>query len=456
MPSVAVIGGGPSGLALAKCLAEENFFSEIDIYERQDQTGGVWNFSSDKPQTASHVPSDDPTNNELLETDSFSAMYRDLETNLIHELMEYKGVAFPTGTIDYPHRTEVLSYVKSYQETLPRNKGIRLIFNTIVEDLDKREDRWILCYKDRKTGEEGIRSYDYTVVCAGHYEFPYIPQVPGLTEWWEKDPMAILHAKNYVDCEPFLGKKVLVIGNNASGIDIATQISETAQRPVLMSGRRDAPNKLPETKSVLSVKQVVRYDYDTRSATFIDGTVIDKIDKVVFCTGYLYAYPFLKSFLTRTKGTRDALLDSHGSRTRRLYKQIFYIPDPTIAFVALLKNVVPMPLAECQGSVIARVFSGRLKLPDETDMRDYEQKELENCQSESDYHTFPFPKDVDYYQHMIDWSDQATNPENGFRAQDWDSRKRDLRGQAATLKQRRLAENLKLIDKRRRDRGLDD
>lgn len=40
--TIAIIGAGPSGVAVAKALLGENSFSKIKLFERQDQVGGVW------------------------------------------------------------------------------------------------------------------------------------------------------------------------------------------------------------------------------------------------------------------------------------------------------------------------------------------------------------------------------------------------------------------------------
>lgn len=46
---VAIIGGGPTGLAAVKALALEPVkFSKIDLFERRDRLGGLWYHQGDK------------------------------------------------------------------------------------------------------------------------------------------------------------------------------------------------------------------------------------------------------------------------------------------------------------------------------------------------------------------------------------------------------------------------
>lgn len=39
---VAVIGGGPGGIAAIRALKKEGSFSTITVYERNEQIGGAW------------------------------------------------------------------------------------------------------------------------------------------------------------------------------------------------------------------------------------------------------------------------------------------------------------------------------------------------------------------------------------------------------------------------------
>jgi cation diffusion facilitator CzcD-associated flavoprotein CzcO len=39
---VAIIGGGCSGIVMAKALLGEQYFGDIELFEQRDQIGGVW------------------------------------------------------------------------------------------------------------------------------------------------------------------------------------------------------------------------------------------------------------------------------------------------------------------------------------------------------------------------------------------------------------------------------
>lgn len=42
---------------------------------------------------------------------------------------------------------------------------------------------WDVTFKDIPTGVSETREYDYVFVCNGHYNTPFIPQIPGLQEF---------------------------------------------------------------------------------------------------------------------------------------------------------------------------------------------------------------------------------------------------------------------------------
>jgi hypothetical protein len=86
----------------------------------------------------------------------------------------------------------------------------------------------------------------------------------------------------------------------------------------------------------------------------------------MYCTGFLYRFPFLE-------GTPAAARVDDG-RVHAMYRHVF--PPrfaPTLAFVGLPWKIVPFPQFELQARWVARCLSGRAALPDEAAMlRDVE------------------------------------------------------------------------------------
>lgn len=182
----------------------------------------------------------------------------------------------------------------------------------------------------------------------------------------------------------------------------------------------------------------------SRSVDFEDCTSLSDIDAIVFCTGYLYSYPFLSASL---RSVLDPSLPSHGghdnkgARLHGTYQQIFYTPHPTLTFLTLPWNIVPFPVAEAQSAAIARVYAGRLALPSEEDcwVWEHAREHEEGVGNGKGFHRLPTPGDVEYVNLLARWchkasgEDDETSPNGclgkavGKKPPFWDQRLRWLR-----------------------------
>lgn len=194
----------------------------------------------------------------------------------------------------------------------------------------------------------------------------------------------IVHSKYYRNPEKYAGKKVIVVGNSASGVDIANQIAAVCKQPLLVSHRSGSINSAAQTGR----PEIAEFIVQDRTVKFVDGSMDTDIDAVIYCTGYLYSFPFLESL--------HAPLIRTGECVENLYQHIFYRPQPTLAFGVLVQKVIPFPMAEAQAAVIARAWSGRLELPDSAQMAAWERRTLEETGGRRKFHVLPFPKDADY------------------------------------------------------------
>lgn len=418
---IAVIGGGPAGLAAAKALISEPAKFSIDVFERRNNVGGLWYHHGDKSKVLPSVPLVDPNGSEVLLPDGgfknrfFSPMYNHLETNLIDRIMEFKNVPFEPRTLAYLSRLEVFQYMLKYLRSIPEGVNFRL--STDVTRVFKENGLWSVTYENVESQKSTTDTYDAVVVSNGHSDLPFIPDTDGLRDWNEKAPGTVTHAKYYQDATQFWGKNVLVIGNYASGVDLATQISTTAKH-VYVSVKDE--NQLIEVDqdNVSYVQQVSRYDYDaSRSAYTTAGETVSDIDVVVFCTGYLYTLPFLNEYLP---GITD------GNYVKDVYKQIFNVQDPTLSFIGLPKFVVPMPLSESQAAVVARVYSGRIQLPSLEERKAAYDGEIAASGPGKPFHSFMPPADYTYCNDLLDWIKKEKTDNEGLVPCFWDeSRIRD-------------------------------
>ena len=93
-----------------------------------------------------------------------------------------------------------------------------------------------------------------------------------------------------------------------------------------------------------------------------DEKLLGGIDQILFCTGYHYDFPFLKSTVLPDFDYSDKIVYP-------LYKQLWYANDPSLIFFGLPFQVVPLPLLEAQAVVAAKTVSGKTVLPEIEDMK---------------------------------------------------------------------------------------
>ena len=394
---IAIIGAGPSGLAAAKFLQAEEYFEKIDIFEQQSEVGGVWHYtprSGEKvsvPSTSPNVPLEKPIWLDGSKAPIFSnPMYERLNTNIPQEIMGFSDLAFPSESLLFPTRQDVHEYLVQYSQDI-RNT---ISFSTQVDEVrGLREGRWEVTIKSTITGESKKKEYDAVVVSNGHYSVPFIPSVIGIEAFNAAHPNLITHSKIYRSPEGFANKKVIVVGSGASGLDIGTQISFVCKKPLLCSVRTPLPHKFGQEK--LEVPPIAEYLVEERGVRFEDGRIEKDIDAIVYCTGYFYSFPFLKSL--------DPPVVTTGRRAVGLYQHVFNIAHPTLAFMALPQKVNPFPVSEGQGAAIAKVWSNRLELPANEEMKLWEKKRVEEAGDGTSFHVLGYPKDAEYLNELHDW-----------------------------------------------------
>lgn len=129
----------------------------------------------------------------------------------------------------------------------------------------------------------------------------------------------------------------------------------------------------------------------TRNGVVFNGGREEKIDAAVFCTGYIYRFPFLDESIISVSNNRNSL-----------YKYMWPtdLDRNTLAVIGLVQpNGAVNPISEMQSRWAVRVIKGQLKLPNRSSMRqDIASTELKVRERyyESERHTIQ----VDYLPYM--------------------------------------------------------
>lgn len=404
----------------------EKAFDKIVVFEQRARPGGIWIYTPDDrdedlftvPQTNPRGKIQDPTwkpqskrdrtvkaeNGVTKEASFLSPIYDRLETNIPRGLMGFQDLNWPRASQLFPTHETVLEYIEEYGKDV---QDLVEYETQVIEVKAADEDyggSWTVKTRNLRSNESKEEIYGAVIVANGHFIVPYIPDIPGIQEWNAKYPGAITHSKYFRSPDDFANKKLIVVGNSASGLDISTQLATVSKHPLLWSSKSSSMFTPLSDPRKREHSPIARFLPDTRGVKFEDGVVENDIDGVLFATGYFYSLPFLESV--------EPQLISDGSHVQHTYQHIFYSPRPTLSFLVLNQRVIPFPIAESQSAVLARVYSGRLSLPPLSEMRRWEEKVVAENGNGKNFHLLPFPRDGNYINAMYTWAMTATPTES--------------------------------------------
>jgi cation diffusion facilitator CzcD-associated flavoprotein CzcO len=216
---VAIIGSGFSGLCLAIRLKQKGIDS-LTILEKSDRLGGTWRDNT-YPGAACDVP-------------SFSYCY-----------------SFEQKT-DWSRKWAPHDEIQAYMEHCARKYDVlrHIRFGTEVESARFDEDAGVWRIRT-KAGDE-IEA-DVLVSGVGQLNRPYIPAIPGLETFRGES----FHSAQWNHAYDLTGKRVAVIGNAASAIQLIPQIAPKVQHLTIL--QRSANWMLPRGDRPYSEAEKQRY-----------------------------------------------------------------------------------------------------------------------------------------------------------------------------------------------------
>ncbi|KAI9277807.1 hypothetical protein BY458DRAFT_432547 [Sporodiniella umbellata] len=409
----AVIGAGPYGLNGARHLKEAGL--NVKIYERSDSVGGIWRYSetpppkpeiptssvTSNPLDLSHVPPEGEKYQRILDTapdflskrSPASGCYRDLHTNIPSKHFAYPDFPFPEGTPTLVGHAHVLAYIKEFAsrfELLPL-----ISFETSVDQVRKIEGGWELILSKYEVNANGVwtetrwrESFDAVIAASGMHQEPFLPDFKHLVDYDKAFPTRVSHSKQFRRPEDYINKNVLIIGARVSGVDLARSIEGFA-KSVTMSIKGPFVTSNPIENSVRAlipkdtiIKPTIA-SYSTPEGcvdgtiTFEDGTTMDNIDQVVFCTGYRTSLRYLQDLIIEdyqpsSKVIYEDVPKSHvvlGSKhALNTYHETFLLSDPTLCFISMSSRFSITPFFDSQARTIARVWTGNAYLPESSYM----------------------------------------------------------------------------------------
>ena len=229
-----------------------------------------------------------------------------------------------------------------------------------------------------------------------HFSKPLIPDIPGLGTF----PGSVIHSCSYRTPCQFTGKRVLVVGAKASGTDIMYQIAPGADSVCLVYHTNPVKYKLPPNVELLpSIAEV-----DSNGTVHFENGERRTVDDIILCTGYQYHFPFLSS--------KSGVRVEFGKRVAPLYKHIFNIAHPSMAFIGLNHQILPFPLFNVQVQCVLSVFTGKVQLPSQTHMEEECETRFRRRldQGYSPTHAHALENQFPYFQDLIQMADLKPLP----------------------------------------------
>lgn len=343
---VAICGAGPSGLSqlhafesARQCGLE---IPEIVCFEKQNDFGGQWNYTWRTGFDEYCEP-------------VHSSMYHNLWANLPKECFEFVDYSFDKHFnqpfTSFPPRTVIYDYIRGYAEQNNIRQYIR--FNTVVRWISYSEDtkKFLISIKDLKKDEIQSEEFDYVIIATGHFSTPNIPYFNGIETFFGR----ILHSHDFRSAQDFIDKDVLLIGNGSSAEDIALQLHKYGAKSVTISYRTKPVNfKWPNT--IKEVSLVTKIDKET---IYFKDNSSEKVHAIIYCTGYLYYFPFLDDNLRLKTGKN---LCPSG-----LYKTIVWLKQPRLFYVGMQILTFSFNIGNLQSWYIRDVILGKINLPSTKD-----------------------------------------------------------------------------------------
>jgi trimethylamine monooxygenase len=343
---IAIIGAGPSGLAVLRAFESAQKkgaqVPELVCYERQSDYGGLWNYTW-------------RTGTDEYGEPVHGSMYRYLWSNGPKECLEFADYSFERHfgrpIPSYPPRAVLHDYIKGRVAASGITHHIKLEHAVRWVAYDDVTQKFTVRVKDLVEDKETSSDFDFVFVCCGHFSVPNVPEFPGIGGFLGRT----LHSHDFRSADEFSGKHVLCVGSSYSSEDIGIQCYKYGAKSVTFSWRtRPMGFKWPDTLSEVPLLEKV----ERNTCHFKDGSQRE-IDAIILCTGYLNHFPFME----------DALrLASRNRLYPPLYKGIFWGHNPRVMYIGMQDQYYTFNMFDAEAWYARDVVLGRIPLPGTEDM----------------------------------------------------------------------------------------
>ena len=177
----------------------------------------------------------------------------------------------------YPAWQEIREYFQYVDEKLGLGRDIRFNRRVTEAEFDPARNRWIV-----RSNDGSIASARYFVLCTGLGSKPYIPDLPGLSDFAGERHHTALWPQQGLD---MAGKRVGIIGTGASGVQVAQEAAGMAAHLTVFQRTPNMALPMRQIKldddTIRHMKEKYPEIYHRRTKTFA-GSDIDFLAKAGF------------------------------------------------------------------------------------------------------------------------------------------------------------------------------
>jgi cation diffusion facilitator CzcD-associated flavoprotein CzcO len=177
----------------------------------------------------------------------------------------------------YPAWQEIREYFQYVDEKLGLGRDIRFNRRVTEAEFDPARNRWIV-----RSNDGSIASARYFVLCTGLGSKPYMPDLPGLSDFAGERHHTALWPQQGLD---MAGKRVGIIGTGASGVQVAQEAAGMAAHLTVFQRTPNMALPMRQTKldddTIRHMKEKYPEIYHRRTKTFA-GSDIDFLAKAGF------------------------------------------------------------------------------------------------------------------------------------------------------------------------------
>ncbi|WP_334195247.1 NAD(P)/FAD-dependent oxidoreductase [Pararhodobacter sp.] len=377
---VAIIGAGPSGLAQLRAFqsaaAKGEEIPEIVCFEKQDNWGGLWNYTWRTGLDEHGEP-------------VHCSMYRYLWSNGPKEGLEFADYSFEEHfgkqIASYPPRAVLFDYIEGRVKKARVRDWIR--FSTVVRwvEYSNETGRFTVTLHDHKKDYVYSEEFDNVIVASGHFSTPNIPYYEG----FESFNGRLLHAHDFRDAREFAGKDILVMGASYSAEDIGSQCWKYGAKSVT-SCYRTAPMGFAWPENWEEKPALVKVEGNT--AHFKDGST-KTIDAIILCTGYKHFFNFLPDDLRLKTKNRLATAD--------LYKGVVWVHNPKLFYLGMQDQWFTFNMFDAQAWWVRDAIMDKIALPADKAAMLADVKEREEREEASDDTKYAIRYQADYVKELV-------------------------------------------------------